>query len=217
MILREAANVDDTTTARLRSPLAELFLAAQSAPPDDAAQVYVQSVPFVGQVSLRGRPDDAAFLTAANKALGLQLPLASGGLAEGETHRALWLGPDHWLVVTGEGQGPALAASLKDALQGLFAAAVDVSGARMRLRLAGPAARQVLASGCTLDLDPPAFPGSHALQTPVGNATVILHCLDAGQGEAEPMYDLYVPRSQALSFWRWLEHAGKPYGLSVRA
>jgi sarcosine oxidase subunit gamma len=217
MTRRGAANVDDATTARPRSPLAELFLAAQSAPPDDAATVYVQSAPFVGQVSLRGRPDDAAFLAAAEEALGLTLPLTAGGLAEGAAHRALWLGPDHWLIVTGEGQGPALAASLKDRLRGLFAAVLDVSGARMRLRLGGAAARQVLASGCTLDLEPPAFPAGHALQTPVGNATVILHCLDAGQGEAEPIYDLYLPRSQALSFWRWLEHAGKPYGLSVRA
>jgi sarcosine oxidase subunit gamma len=222
MTQREAANVDEPTR-RPRSPLAELFLAAQSAPPDDAAQVYVQSVPFVGQVAVRGRLEDEAFKGAIRNVLGLELPMTVGGVVEVEAYRTIWLGPDHWLVITNEGEGPALVQSLKSAFGGLFAAAIDVSGARMRLRLAGPAARDVLASGCTLNLDPDAFPSGQALQTPVGNVSAVLHCLQAGDstGDAashnELTYDLYVPRSQALSFWQWLQHAGRPYGLSIRA
>ena len=207
----------DDTIARPRSPLAELFLAAQSAAPDDAALVHVQYVPFVGQVALRGKVEDSGFVAAVRQVLGLDLPLAVGGVAESEASRALWLGPDHWLIVTNEGGAPALVARLKQALAGQFAAAIDVSGARMRLALVGPAVREVLASGCTLNLDPSVFPAGHALQTPVGNATAIINCLADGTGDTIPTYDLYIPRSQALSFWRWLEHAGKPYGLSVRA
>ncbi|MCA8926815.1 MAG: sarcosine oxidase subunit gamma [Alphaproteobacteria bacterium] len=197
--------------------MAELFLAAQSAPPDDTARVFVQSVPLVGQVAVRGRPEDGAFRAAVRAATGLDLPLAVGGVAEAGDYRALWLGPDHWLVVTAAGEGPALVARLQPAFAGLFAAAVDVSGARTRLRLIGPAAADVLASGCRLDLGPDAFGAGQAVQAPVGNVTAIVHCLTAEPPGERLCYDLYVPRSQALSFWRWLEQAGRPWGLGVRA
>ena len=68
----------DDPLPRPRSPLAELFLSAQSAPPDDAAQVFVQSVPFVGQVALRGKSGDRQYLSAVREIAGLDLPLAAG-------------------------------------------------------------------------------------------------------------------------------------------
>jgi sarcosine oxidase subunit gamma len=207
----------DDPIPRPRSPLADLFLAAQSAPPDDAAQVFVQSVPFVGQVAVRGKADDAAFLNAVRSVTGLNLPLTVGEVTEAEGCRAIWLGPDHWLLVTAEGHGPVLAADLKAAFSGIFAAAIDVSGARMRLRLIGPAAVDVLASGCRLDLTSAQFGAGHAVQAPLGNVTAIIHCVPLESAVEGLGYDLYIPRSQVLSFWRWLEHAGRPYRLSVRA
>lgn len=207
----------DDPLPRPRSPLAELFLSAQSAPPDDAAQAFVQSVPFVGQVAVRGKADDRQFLAAVRATAGLDLPLAAGPVAEAEQGRAVWLGPDHWLLITMEGEGPALAERLQQAFVGLFATAIDVSGARMRLRLIGPAAPDVLASGCRLDLSPTVFGAGHAVQTQVGNVTAIVHCLTLEPAGGGLGYDLYIPRSQTLSFWRWLEHAGRPFGLSVRA
>lgn len=106
----------DETIARPRSPLAELFLSAQSAAPDDTAQVHVQSVPFVGQVALRGKAEDGAFRDIAGQVLGLDLPLSSGSVVESEAVRIIWLGPDHWLVVTNEGEAPALVTGLQEAL-----------------------------------------------------------------------------------------------------
>lgn len=203
----------DDPTPRPRSPLAELLLTVQAAVPDAAAQVHVQPSPFVGQVAVRGKPEDAKFLSAAGGVLGLDLPLAVAGVVETNACRAIWLGPDHWLLIVSEGEAPAMVQSLQAAFTGLFAAAIDVCGARIRLRLAGPAALDVLASGCRLDLDPAVLKSGHAVQTPVGNVTAILHRLS----QPADAYDLYIPRSQALSFWRWLEHAARPYGLSVTA
>jgi len=197
--------------------LAELFLSAQSAPPDDAAAVFVQSLSFVGQVAVRGKPDDRQFLGAVREIAGIDLPPVAGAVAEAEHCRAIWLGPDHWLFITAEGAAQEMTAKLQHAFAGLFAAAIDVSGARMRLRLIGPAALDVLASGCRLDLGSEGFGAGHAVQTQVGNVTAIIHCLPAEPAGEGLGYDLYVPRSQALSFWRWLEHAGRPFRLSIRA
>ncbi len=199
----------DEMIPRPRSPFAELFLAAQTAAPDDTATVTVRSLPFVGIVAVRGKPDDAAFLEAARGVLGLALPLTAGGVAEVEHYRVLWLGPDHWLAVCNEGEAPALTERLQDAFAGLFAAAINVSGARSRLRISGEAAADLLATGCRLDLDPAVFGPGQCLQTPLGNVTAIIHCADL----EPPTYDVYVPRSTAMSFWKWLEHAGREFGL----
>ena len=199
----------DETNPRPRSPFAELFLAAQTAAPDDTAEVSLRSLPFAGYVAVRGKPGDAAFLAAAKGVLGLDLPLAAGGVAEGDSHRALWLGPDHWLAVCNEGEGLALAERLQRAFEGLFAAALDVSGARARLRISGAAAADLLATGCRLDLDPAVFAPGRCVQTPLGNVTAIIHCVET----EPPTYDVYVARSMAMSFWRWLEHAGREFGL----
>ena len=204
----------DRTPPHPRSPLAELLLAAQTAAPDDTAWVTVRSLPYAGSVAVRGKPDDGGFLAAVRAETGLDLPLAVGSVAEAESYRALWLGPDHWLLVCGDGEGPALTGRLQAAFADMFAAAIDVSGARSRLRISGEAAADLLATGCRLDLDPAVFGPGQCLQTPLGNVTAIIHCVETGEpGPHSPAYDVYVPRSTAMSFWKWLEHAGREFGL----
>ena len=209
--MEDASVVDsiDEMNPRPRSPFAELFLASHTTAPDDSAAVSVRSLPFVGYVAVRGKPDDEAFLASVRRTTGLDLPIAVGGVVETEAIRVLWLGPDHWLFVCNEGEAPALVDRLQAGFGALFAAAVDVSGARARLRISGPSAADLLATGCRLDLDPAVFGAGQCVQTPLGNVTAIIHCVDL----EPPAYDLYVPRSTAMSFWHWLEHAGREFGL----
>jgi sarcosine oxidase subunit gamma len=201
----------DEMKPRPRSPLAELALAAQTTAPDDTARVSVRSLAFAGYVSVRGKPDDAGFLSTVRAMLELDLPLSVGETVETELYRVFWLGPDHWLVVCNDGEAPGLTDRLQSAFAGVFAAAIDVSGARSRLRLTGKAAADLLATGCKLDVGPTALGLGRCVQAPLGNATAIMHCVSL-----EPLtYDIYVARSQALSFWKWLEHAGVEFGMKT--
>ena len=220
MIPMEGASVVDTrqdaspdanqeTGGGQRSPLAGVFPAGDGAAQRGGADVSVEALPAAGQVAVRGKPGDTAFLTAASSVLGADLPLVAGGVAAGGNHTVIWLGPDHWLVVCEAGGGPALTGRLEAAFEGLFAAAVDVSGARTGLRVSGPAAADLLATGCRLDLDPAVFGPGQSMQTPLGNVTAIIHCVAL----EPPAYEIYVPRSTAVSFWCWLEHAGWEFGL----
>jgi sarcosine oxidase subunit gamma len=199
----------DEMTPRARSPLAELVLATQTTAPDDMALVSVRSLPYAGYVSVRGKPDDAAFLSTVRAMLELDLPLSVSETVETELYRVFWLGPDHWLVVCNDGEAPVLTDRLQAAFAGVFGAAINVSGARSRLRLTGEAAADLLATGCKLDVSPSALSVGGCVQAPLGNATAIMHCVSQ-----EPLtYDVYVARSQALSFWKWLEHAGAEFGM----
>jgi sarcosine oxidase, subunit gamma len=69
-------------------------------------------------------------------------PVEPNTVAELADRRVLWLGPDEWLVVGGvEADYPEADAT------------VDISAERVVFELSGPGAADVLAQGCSLDLD----------------------------------------------------------------
>jgi len=103
---------------------------------------------------------------------------------------ALWLGPDEWLVLGGREQ------DYPDAW-----AAVDVSANRVCLELAGPAAADVLARGCALDLHLSVFPPGSCAQTLLARAQVILYRTD------EDVFRLLVRPSYADYLRAWFRDA----------
>ena len=76
------------------------------------------------------------------------------------------------------------------------------------LRLEGPAARDVLAKGCPLDVD--GLAAGDCAPTVVGHFNVLLHCL------GEDVVDVYVTRSFAAAFAEWVLHAGAEFGMEIR-
>ena len=129
------------------------------------------------QVGVRGEPP-AGF------------PIEPNTTAEIDGRLVCWLGPDEWLVFG------AAEADFPDA-----AAAVDVSANRVAFELAGPEAPEVLAQGCSLDLDPRVFPRGRCAQTLLARAPVLL----VRTGEETW---LVLPRPSFAPYMRaWLEDA----------
>jgi sarcosine oxidase, subunit gamma len=87
--------------------------------------------------------------------------------------RAYWLGPDEWLL-TGSRPGSGWERELRAVVGPSGGAAVDVSDQRTELWLRGAAARELLASGCALDLRPSSFPHGSCAQTLLGQVGVLL-------------------------------------------
>lgn len=132
-------------------------------------QVRIAEVPFLTQLDLRIAPEGAA-ATAVGKALGGELPVAPCTTTRGTSSRmddveVLWLGPDEWLVLAAPWRQRELEDLLRTAIGGEHGAVVDVSAQRTALSLSGPAAREVLARGCAIDLDPRIAPAGTCVQT----------------------------------------------------
>ena len=89
---------------------------------------------------------------------------------------------------------------------------VDVSDARAVIRLSGPAARAVLAKGCSLDFHPRVFVPGQCGQSLLARAGVLVH-----QVTIDPVYEIYVARSFAHYLWTWLEDAAAEYSLAIGA
>jgi methylglutamate dehydrogenase subunit D len=149
----------------------------------------------------------AELIAAAGSAFGIDLPIVprraeSNGLA------CIWSGPDRWLAHCPDAPRGGMEALL--APLAAHAAIVDQSHARTLLRICGPRARDALAKGVPIDLDPRAFRPGDTAMTAVAHIAVQLW-----QTDETPTYALSVARSLAESFWTWLAASGAEHGLEL--
>jgi sarcosine oxidase subunit gamma len=161
----------------VRSPLAHRAAAL--------ATIDAVEVPFLTQVDVRcGRAEAAR----------LGFPLEPNTVTGDMTRGALWLGPDEWLVVAAPGDPGVVVDGLEALLMDARHAVVDVSGNRAVIELRGPGRLALLASACSLDLDPDGgwVPGVCA-QTLLARAQVILQELpEATRVFVRPSFADYV-------------------------
>lgn len=182
---------------RARSPLDGVAL-----PP------RVRELPFQAQLDLRADPGDAALMTRLADVLGTRPPTEPNrtAISDDGTRQVLWLGPDEWLVVAEPGTGPALESALRDALGEGRGAIVDVSANRTTLSVSGPRARDLLAFGCSIDIDERRFKPGHCVQTLLARANVII--VPVGPA-VEPAFRVLVRPSFAAYLAAWLSDAAE--------
>ncbi len=166
----------------------------------------LSEIPFLAQIDLRADAADTPLQGRLAVAIGVAPPTVANTTAvtPDGNRRVVWLAPDEWLVIGPAGTEADLEADLRGAFEGAPGAVVDVSANRTMLALRGPAARGVVSSGCSIDLDPRVFgPGSCA-QTMLARANVVLICL-----AAEPDLDVLVlvRPSFARYLAAWIEDA----------
>jgi sarcosine oxidase, subunit gamma len=174
--------------AERHSPLGGMADALEAASSDAVA---LGEAPFLAQVNLRADADGA-------RALGLPLE-PNTTRREGE-RTTLWLGPDEWLVVGPDGDAAALERDLLAGGAG-WVSTVDLSANRTAIDLRGPRVRDLLASGCSLDLHPRAFAANRCAQTMLARAQVVL------EARGPDAFRVFVRGSFAVYLATWLVDA----------
>jgi sarcosine oxidase subunit gamma len=161
-----------------RSPLADYAdrFAALSKATDGG--LSIRELAFVSQLNLRVDPKDDDAVQRITAALGFALPVTPNEVGARGDRRALWLGPDEWLVVGPDGQQAAVEQELRNGLNGAFGSVTDVSANRTLLEIRGAKARAGLAHGIAIDLDPRSFGPIRCAQTLLAKAQVIIECRD---------------------------------------
>jgi heterotetrameric sarcosine oxidase gamma subunit len=140
---------------------------------------------------------------------GVDLP-SSSTVARGKDVSFVGTGPGEWLVVSETHENETLAEDLVQKLAGL-ASISDQSSGRAVVRLKGPRARDVLAKGLAIDLDPSTFPSGAAVTSTISHMGIQLWQPDSDT------YDIVFFRSVAESFWRWLGASSAAFGYEVTA
>lgn len=172
-----------------------------------AAAAGLAEVGPYGEVLLRG--PGAADLAARLVAGAVPTRPAVVRATLGGTQGAAWiLAPDEILLV-----GPAgpWTHELADHLGAADVSAIDMTGARTALRLAGPAAPAIMAELCTVDTTPAVLPEGELLQAPFGGPRAFIVRQDAQDGL--PGYTFLVARDEALYVWDATLAIGAGHGL----
>ncbi len=176
------------------------------------AGVMLGERPFTGKINVRGNPEAEEFLAAVKGVLGFELPLEANTVTGKGDLKALWLGPDEWLVTTPPEQDQPLLGKLRDRLASVHSAVTDVGDGRFTITLSGRRAPDLLAKGCGLDLHPRVFGPGRCAQSLLARVPVLIH-----QTDDAPSYDITVNRNVAVYLWQWLLDAAGEYGFAVEA
>ena len=160
------------------------------------ATVSITVEPFIAMADVRL----GAVGAAASAALAVDLPTAPNTWVPTDAGRAVWLGPDEWLLSSTTETPEELEARVRAAVLPLGGSATDVSAQRIGLRLTGARVREVLAKGCSIDLHPWTFRRGSSAQTALGQAGVVLLALS----EAGDDYVVLVRSSFAGYLADWL-------------
>ena len=190
-----------------QSALAHRRLAVRATAEARDAGLHMTEMAFRRCLNLRAQATPEV-RTILSQTAGCGLPVQPLEAARRGAVTALWLGPDEWLVVGG---GADLGARLEAAFRGHFITVTDVSDAYCAIGLAGPRVRDVLAKGCGLDTHGSVFPPGRVARSLLAKADVILH------RTAADAFEIFVARSYADYLWRWLEDAGREYGVAIVA
>jgi sarcosine oxidase subunit gamma len=196
-----------------RSALAHFGLAALATQAGKTeAGVTVGEIPHRAIINIRGDAASAVFIAAVKTATGVDLPIVANSVLSAGDLSILWLGPDEWWLVGPDQKRTELVDRLRRAFAGQHAAVTDVSESRTTISITGPAAREVLARGISLDLHPRVFGPGQCAQTGMSKANVLLH-----QTDDRPSYEIYILKSFADYLWRWIGLVAEDFGLAVRS
>lgn len=175
---------------------------------DGAAGVTVMERVGLRILSIQARRGQMADLSAKfQAATGIALP-TEPKRADGEYVSVVWTAPEQWLVFTGSAAG---ASKLATDLAGL-ASITDQSDSRALIEISGSKVHEMLAKGVMIDLHPKVFrPGDTAV-------TTVAHIgAQVTKLNAQPVFEIMVPRSFVESFWDFLVESSSEFGLSVAA
>jgi heterotetrameric sarcosine oxidase gamma subunit len=159
----------------------------------------------LGAIQLDARRDTAAAVArAVSDSLGIALP-APGRAASGGEFRAIWIGPECWMLLGSDSTG--LEARLRAAVEPAGGSVIDQSHGRAILRLSGPRVRDTLAKGTGIDLHPRAFAENTAAQTGLFHLSVTI---DRRRGTGT--FDVHAMRGFAQSLHESLCEAAAEFG-----
>lgn len=169
----------------------------------------IRELPYLSQVNFRAEPIEPDLMRRLASSLGeLALPVAPNTVTSRGDRRALWLGPDEWLIVGPDGKQAAFREALEAGLARAFGSIVDVSAKRAVLEIRGAKAPELLAHGIAIDLDLRRFGPGRCGQTLLARVQVIIERPD------DSVFRLYVRTSFASYVADWLLDAAADPDLS---
>ncbi len=195
--------------ARIRSALHAAMVPGVHGEVADEPALEISEITNRDLIQISGWPENfAAVERRLNEELGIAVPLSFGMAARKGSVSAFKFAPQKlWLT------GPftrRLGQRLAPALGSRLGVVSELGHSQTMLHVRGDAAGELLMRALPVDLDAGVFsPGAFA-RSAMYNIPVLVH--RPGRAQA---FDVFAPRSFALSFWRSLQSAALPLGYRI--
>jgi methylglutamate dehydrogenase subunit D len=189
-----------------RSPLDGLAVRGRHGRAAGSAGVIIREIQNVQIANVIARTDRALAVAKILSTLA-GADVIDRPARAGTTTAVTGIAPGQWLVT--RRTQPILTSELTSRLTNL-GAVIDQSHSRIVLELSGANARDTLAKGVPIDLDPSVFKPGHAAQTAASHLNVQIALLDDA-----PTFELITAASTAGSFWSWLIASAAEFGIDI--
>ncbi len=169
--------------------------------PEEAPGVVLAECRPRSMVQLNGAPEPGVLAEALGASDAEVTPNRS---FDAGAVRYAWNGPGQWLAESAERDPGALIGHVESALRDHGASTTDLSHARTVMQVSGPAATDLLAKLCPIDLEAMRTGDSAATLAGPFNVQVVK------SGDEE--FRLYVFRSLGLAMWEMLQDEAAEFG-----
>lgn len=190
-----------------QSPLHAFGLAARARRQDDSCGVWMNEMPLLGYIVVRGDAADPVFQQAVHAVLGIELPAEPGRFVPFAQGVALWQTPDEWLLLCARPARGACLAGLEEALGALHAQVVDNSGGLTTVYLSGANHVALLRHVGVYDFE--SLESGHVASTVCAKANIVVF-----RHDSDGIFVIF-RRSFSDYVWRLLEKTARPYGLGI--
>ena len=169
--------------------------------PEDAPGVVLAECRPRSMVQLHGAPEPGVLAEALG---ALDAEVTPNRSFDAGAVRYAWNGPGQWLAESAERDPSALIGHVESALRDHGASTTDLSHARTVMQVSGPAATDLLAKLCPIDVEAMRTGDSAATLAGPFNVQVVK------TGDEE--FRLYVFRSLGLAMWEMLQDEAAEFG-----
>ena len=167
----------------------------------DHTGIKIQESPFVEKINLRFDPNNKNFMSSCGKILGILLPTKPNTVTQNEKIKAIWLGPDEWLVTNEEENN--LLIKLKNQVGDIEASVTDVSENRTIIRIYGEKIYILLSKFLTLDLEK-SLPNQYSCAQTLFVKVPVLLVRNNNDRTVIPEFDIFTNRSHANYIYKIL-------------
>jgi len=172
--------------------------------------IHLREHKLLGHLTLRCNPQNVDQLAAAERVLGVALPLQPLTSAENGDYSIRWMSPDEWLILVPGLEAFDVESKFRDEMGGHYSL-VNSSGGSTVLELSGANVVELLKKCTPIDLHSKQFPVGKVVSTVFAKSTAII------RRTGEQRFELVIRRSFSDYVWLWLQDASREFGLVIEA
>jgi sarcosine oxidase subunit gamma len=195
-----------------RSAIAAVYQVGRFGAQDGPVAVTICERRARNLVQVSGWPDSFDAVCRELQAI-LKFPMPADGLkAESDGGRSVFRVGHERLWLTGPADD-GIFGEIDETALGDQTVVTEIGQSRTVLRISGPDAQVALNRGLPVDLDDDVFPPDSFAQSVIHHIPVLIHRVDAA---GEQVFDAYVTREYAVTFWELVVKAVEPLGGQVK-